>query len=255
MGIFNKNKGNTDNELISILGEIRDNLQINNNNIVTELESKIADAHYSNDEELGVMVNRLNKLEDKIEKLTTLTELQDKTINKLEDLVKKQDESISVLIKSNKVVLGILSDVVKPKKQNNTVKPKVKKVKGNVINAYGRNWKSYNQINLNNITKLDENGNFLRKGRGKQMYTWNIKTLLKLREYMKDYDKYPSQEKLAKAIGVNPTSLIELGYYILNGDFDKYFNEWEQIQMNKTYGNWKPILENNPEKRKEKGYC
>lgn len=47
---------------------------------------------------------------------------------------------------------------------------------------------------------------------------------------------------------------MELGYYILNGDFDKYFNEWEQIQADQTFKKgWKPVIENNPEKRVEQG--
>ena len=248
MGLFNKN--NKDDEYLTVLGEIRDNLKYGIkedrfDEVIRNLETRIVEFKHNNDteiEDLTVKVNELAKVTDlqakQLDENYTLLKQQEEDINKLTDIVKKQN--------------NILRDFNK----RDTDAPKITK-NDEVIYAYGRNWKSYHQINLNNIVKLDEKGNFIRIGRGKQSFTWNINTLLKLREYMKEYDKYPSQKKLAKAIGVNPTSLIELGYYILNGDFDKYFNEWEQIQADNTfkkYGNWKPTIENNPEKRKEKGY-
>jgi hypothetical protein len=43
--------------------------------------------------------------------------------------------------------------------------------------------------------------------------------------------------------------------YCFNDEcFDEYLNEWEQIQANQYYGNWKPnSILNNPQKRKENG--
>ena len=245
MGLFNKN--NNEDELITILGEIRDNLKIDNSTVVNELESKIADAHYNNDEEIGVMSNRLNHLENKVEKLTTLATLQDKTIDKLEELVKKQDESINVLVKSNKVVLGILSDVCKPKNEKKGRKKRTIK-KGE---KYTRHYSASIIKQAPHPVKLKSNGKFILAS-GKES-TWNIHNLLKLKKLI---PTELNMTEIAEKVGIGTTTANYLCYSIEAGIFDKFFNEWEQIQADKMYKkDWKPILENNPEKRKEKGYC
>ena len=92
MGLFNRNKNeDTENEMLVILGEIRDNLKINNDENLTKLESKIADAKYSNDEEIGVISTKIGKLEK-------LVELQDQTINRLQQRQDKYDEIIKMIM-------------------------------------------------------------------------------------------------------------------------------------------------------------
>lgn len=93
MGLFNRNKNEDtiDNEMLVIMGEIRDNLKINNDDILTKLESKITDAKYSNDEEIGVISTKIGKLEK-------LVELQDQTINRLQQRQDKYDELIDLIM-------------------------------------------------------------------------------------------------------------------------------------------------------------
>lgn len=117
MGLFNRNE-NVNEEMLIILGEIRDNLRMNNDDILVKLEGKIADAKYTNDEELGVIHERLTKLEKTVE-------LQDKEINQLRNKLYDCD--------------SVFNEIFKKLDES---KPVIKKLKSekNIIRAYGKNW-------------------------------------------------------------------------------------------------------------------
>lgn len=251
MGLFNKN--NKDDEYLTVLGEIRDNLKFGINEdrfdeVIRNFEVKLVDFKHNNDDEIEALT-------DKVNKLAKITELQSQQLDENYQLIQKQETQITILTNAVKKQLNLIQDLNKDETITFDELPsKPTKKDEDVIVAYGKKWKLRGQVHLENIMGLSNDGKFITKTRS---LTWDINTLLRLKKCMKQNEKYPTASKLAKAVGVNATNVIELGYYILNGDFDKYFNEWEQIQADNTfkkYGNWKPNIENNPEKRKEKGY-
>lgn len=260
--IFNRNnKDEFEKQLIETLNGINDTL--NNNGF----EDKLNDTECRLMEEIRAVNSNFDNLKKGVNEYTkTIGNLcnrideQDKIIN---NLTRDADENYRLIINQEKQIKKLISIVekysklfeIKKSAVPDKIKPNKEKAEYSMIKAYGKNWTCYNYLNLKNIIKFDNKGNFLREGRGDHKYKWNIYTLLKLKELMKKEDEYPTLNKLASKIGLSSTTVNELGYYILNGDFDKYFDEWEQIDANNTYGNWKPSIENNPQKRKEKGYC
>ena len=81
---------------------------------------------------------------------------------------------------------------------------------------------------------------------------WTIEDILFLKKEIPNLSK--SFTELADKLGYSDDTIARLCCAIENGLFDKYFNEWEQIQGDTVYGNWKstPII-NNPQKRRENG--
>lgn len=250
MGILNRKKN--DEEFLTILAEIRDNL--NKDDELKILESKIADAHYSNDEELGVWTNRLVELENKHIELNkgvgalvkNYANLSNKVndyegiINNLQDLVEKQDEKIETLLD---VTHGLLEICKNKNIKDKPVKPKTDK----------KLIRTYSEGIVNTMPKIKEmkpNGQFVLKS-GK-IAGYDINTILRLKKLITTDSSFI---KIGEKIGLSNSTISRVCCAIEYGLFDKYINEWEQIQMKKHYRNWKPNIENNPEKRKEKGYC
>lgn len=124
MGLFNKNNNNE--ELLVILGEIRDNLKINNDDNIKKLETKIADAHYHNDEEIGVISSKISSLEKQVEwqdqQIKSLFENRDEIVDKINNL-------ITAMQKQNDIIRSIAVTVY----QDETEKqPKEKTLEQNV---------------------------------------------------------------------------------------------------------------------------
>ena len=234
MGLFNKN--NKDDEYLEVLQQISDNLRyINENNfdiVISSLESKIVEFKHNNDNEIEALIKDFDSLKKGTDNYTkTIGNIcnrldeQDKIIK---NLTRDADENYRLITNQEKQIKKLTSIVTKQMDliQELTLKDekvKIKKPNSPVIEEYGRKWKPRGQLHLENIKGLNKNGEFITKTR---KLTWNINTLLRLNKCMKQNEKYPSSSTLAKAVGLNSTNVIELGYYILNGDFDKYFNEW-----------------------------
>ena len=101
-----------------------------------------------------------------------------------------------------------------------------------------------------NIKGLNEDGTFSQK-RGKKI-SFTIQDILKLKRLIPETEEYPNFKSLEEIVQVN--DIPRICHCIEIGFFDEYLNEWEQIQANQYYGNWKPnSILNNPQKRKENG--
>lgn len=106
------------------------------------------------------------------------------------------------------------------------------------------------------VSKLNKDGTFILKNSKVNggISKWTIKDLLKIKHRIPQKEKYSNWTVICEDLPVCALTAQVLGYGIEMGYFDKYFNEWEQLQANKFQNNIKPIeTENNPQKRKEKG--
>lgn len=265
MGLFKKNNDN-ETELITVLGEIRDNLKTGVsedrfNKVVTELENIVVEFKKDKTveiEELNKVISRhegsIGNLEKIVEKQD---ELMDKQNHKIKILTSTSEKMLEILKLMNKPKVDVSVDISdtdamdKPKKENKPVKTK------KTENRH-RQYSYANSIRLANLEGLNKDGKFYRKTgcRGKPYFKWDITHLLKLKDIIPKTNEYPTIKSISNKVGLSTITCSDLICLIEDGYFDKFFNEWEQIQADKMYKNdWKPILENNPEKRKEKGYC
>lgn len=111
-------------------------------------------------------------------------------------------------------------------------------------------------MNMDKIVELTPEGKFKREGSGVQYFKWTIEDVLRIRNAIHDFDKYPSIKSIVEMAGFSDPTVRDLIYYIENGDFDKYFNEWEQIQANDFFKknlNVNNRVINDPQKRRENG--
>ena len=251
MGFFNRNKNTNDDEYLLILGEIRDNLKLNNDDVIVELENRISEAKHENLEEVGVLASKVKTLE-KITKLqSTQIDESYKIIDKLES---KVNELVGVVEKYTEIIKILTED--KPK---STIQTKNKKRAGckDANPNHIRKCKCYGNVNSENIGSLEKDGRFRRKvkTKGGFYFNWNINDLLLIKSLIPKTTEYLSITSItSKVKRFSSTTINDLIFLIEDGFFDKYFVEWEQIQADKTYKKgWKQQIQNNPEKRKELG--
>lgn len=99
------------------------------------------------------------------------------------------------------------------------------------------------------IKSMNGDGSFVLKSG--VVAKWTIKDILFLKKEIpnveKNFKELSYKTKFSEHTVGGLCCAIEYGY------FDEYLNEWEQIDADNTYGNWKPEIENNPQKRIEKG--
>lgn len=244
MGLFNKNNKKEE-EIVNVLTEIKDNLKYGVNEdrfdtVISNLENKIIDYKHSNDEEIGVLTRTVNSIADKTEKLEQLISLHEKSITNLENIVKKQSDQINTLIDVNKGLCDIIKiDVKKNIKKSEPNKKLIRHYPPTTVTAMPK------------IRELTPEGKLILKS-GK-IAGYNINTILKLKKLIPTDLSFI---KIGAKVGLSNSTVSRVCCAIEYGVFDKYLNEWEQIQANKFYKkNKNNLIENNPQKRKEKGYC
>ena len=99
-----------------------------------------------------------------------------------------------------------------------------------------------------NIKCLNKDGTFSNT-KGKP-FSFQIQDILKLQQLIPKIEEYPTWNSLQKVVKVN--GVQRLCQMIEKGFFEKYLNEWEQLQADDFFGRWKPVVvENNPQKRRE----
>lgn len=135
------------------------------------------------------------------------------------------------------------------KKSNGVKKEAVKPKSPVTVRKYRKKYKPFT------LKGLNDDGTFI-QARGKPLI-YNIRDILALKKLIPMVDEYPSFSSLCKKVGLRDVRTVQrLCYLIETGKFDKYINQWEQMEANNfygKYGEWKPRFENNPQKRKEKG--
>lgn len=115
-----------------------------------------------------------------------------------------------------------------------------------------RKYSKTQEKNLPKVYSLREDGHF-NIGKNK-ISKYSIEDLLLLKRLIPR--KECGFKEMGMKIGVSDFTVKMLCYGVETGYFDKYFNEWEQLKANQFFkkkSNWKGIVENNPQKRKEKG--
>lgn len=80
---------------------------------------------------------------------------------------------------------------------------------------------------------------------------WNITDVLRIKKLLPKTEY--TFEMMGKKIGFSSYTAKTICCGIEFGYFDKWFKEWEQLQANNFYGKWKPVMQNNPQKREEMG--
>ena len=136
-----------------------------------------------------------------------------------------------------------LEEQVKKLTVKEPVITKNKKVEGKY------NVKYPSSISYPKVQLLYHNGYFKLSNNHTSPYT--INDILKLEKALK---KGKDIFELTQLVKVGKPTVLRICYGIEQGYYDKYINEWEQIQANKFQQNVKPVeIENNPQKRKEKG--
>lgn len=186
------------------------------------------------------------------EKVTTVTMAENKHFlhqNKLHEIISDlQGRNLQNTENINNVI-DELNSIRRELKNNKKPATTITK---NTIRKYGETQKQ----RCPRVIKLNKDGTFLLKNSKVNggISKWTIKDLLKIKHRIPQKEKYTSWTNISEDLQVSPFTAQNLGYGIEMGYFDKYFNEWEQLQANKFKSNVKPVeTENNPEKRKEKG--
>ena len=111
------------------------------------------------------------------------------------------------------------------------------------------NVKYPSSISYPKVQLLYHNGYFKLSNNHTSPYT--INDILKLEKALK---KGKDIFELTQLVKVGKPTVLRICYGIEQGYYDKYINEWEQIQANNFQSRVKPVeTENNPQKRKEKG--
>jgi len=262
MGLFNRNKNNEE-ELLVILSEIRDNLNTNNADRLEErfdkvariIENRCIDFKHENDEEIGVLHSTINRMDKDIENLKKLVKLQETTITHLEEISTKQNQQINTLTDILGKTLEIIKyDTTKKEPTNKKRQPRdYSKITNSktLKNTYRNIKKNYN-INMNNIKGLNSKGEFEKTNAGRK-FKWNIQDIIQIKKLIPKIKEYPTVTSISKETKLSKATVSDLVYLIENGYFDKYLNEWEQMEADKMFGDWKPVIQNNPEKRQEAG--
>ena len=257
--LFGK-KENKDEDIIQVLSEIRDNISKgeNINNLVVNLDNKIEEINKSINKDyqsLGNDVVRLDKQFTEINvNLEKENEKKELLINDLEIKIEKMNEKLKKQYKINKIIFNIIQRLDDETNPINEISNSEDEETSDLKDT------TYRQIvgcdlNINNIESMTEEGYFKRKTecRGRRTYSWNIKHLLLIKKLIPKIDEFPSMKSISKKVGLSSSTVSDLVYCIEKGWFNKYFNEWEQIEAKKMNYNWKPKVENNPQKRVEKG--
>lgn len=181
--------------------------------------------------------SRINKIEkwtveqaDMRKKFARKVFLVEKKVNKIIDLLEEYEEKQS----EEKVV----KREIVPNSESKFVQ--------NCVRQYSVKYLKL----LPKIKHLREDGYFMLGNNTKSKYT--IQDVLKLKNSLEDISL--SFKDLGRKIGVSEFTARIVCLAIEVGLFDSYFSEWEQLQANQFYRDWKPpIIENNPQKRKENG--
>lgn len=117
-----------------------------------------------------------------------------------------------------------------------------------------RNYSNSVKMNLPKIIKFNKDGTFIVGRKNGRQAKWTIETLLQLRKYIKTPI---TLKEISQKLNLDSSTCNRLMYCIELGKFDQYFDEWEQIKANSFYDSIKAnnvkFIENNPQKRKEKG--
>jgi len=169
--------------------------------------------------------------------------------NKLHELIPELQRRC---LQNTKNIDNVVDELNCIRKELNNAKKPATSITKNTIRQYGETQKQ----RCPRVSKLNKNGTFQLKNSRVNggVSKWTIKDLLKIKNRIPEKEKYPSWTSISEDLQVSAFTAQNLGYGIEMGYFDKYFNEWEQLQANKFYGNFKQELtENNPQKRREKG--
>lgn len=253
--IFRKsNKDEFEKELIETLNGINDTLNSNG------FEDKLNDTECRLMEEIGAVNSNFDNLKKGVNEYTkTIGNLcnrideQDKIIK---HLTRETDENYNLIIKQEKRINQLVSivekygEIVKEHildEEEVTTPDKIKTNKKDTIRKYPESLRNRKP----HLLMLRKDGTF--KLKNGMISKWNINHILYLKKLIPQTQL--NMEDIAEKVKLTYYMTVRLCCAIEDGDFDKYFDEWEQINANNTYGNWKPSIENNPQKRKEKGYC
>ena len=248
--IFNKNKKDEfEKQLIETLNGINDAL--NNNGF----EDKLNDTECRLMEEIGAVNNNFDNLKKGVNEYTkTIGNLcnrideQDKIIK---NLTRDADENYRLIINQEKQIKKLISIVEKYTKILN-IKKDTKNghnsdiIKENTIRKYPYSIRKHKP----KVVVLRNDGTF--KLKNGTISKWNINHLLYLKKLIPKTELNINQ--IADKVKLKQNTVMRLCCGSEEGDFDTYFDEWEQINANNTYGNWKPQIVNNPQKRRENGY-
>ncbi len=139
-----------------------------------------------------------------------------------------------------------LWDKLKPTAVTKNKTDKTKKIKL----ASGRVYNPTIIKALPNYKELCDDGYFITGNNSKSKY--NIQTVLMLKNCL--FDLNVTWNDMIEKTGLTANTVMYICYAIETGVFDKFFNEWEQIQADKFQSKVKTAtLINNPQKRKENG--
>jgi len=184
-----------------------------------------------------------------LEELTSKKEIEEMVENKFKVMEEEFFRKMDARFKQHMIMIeeAIASKYLK--KSTEIKKEAVKPKSPSTVRKYRKKYKPF-------ILKgLNDDGTFIQT-RGKPLI-YNIRDILALKKLIPMVDEYPSFSSLCKKVGLHDVRTVQrLCYLIETGEFDKYINQWEQMEANNfygKYGEWKPRFENNPQKRKEKG--
>lgn len=105
--------------------------------------------------------------------------------------------------------------------------------------------------NIWDINIMDDNGNFFTDKRKLKIH---IKHVLKAQRYIRKNMTFDDFAELRNMLGLDYYLTHRLIYNIQEGVFKPYIQQWNK-QTQPKIGNKDVPLQNNPEKRKEMGYC
>lgn len=186
------------------------------------------------------------------EEVTTVTMSENKHFLHQNKLHKIISDLQGRNLQNTENINNIVDELNSIRKELNNAKKPATSITKNTIRQYGETQKQ----RCPRVSKLNKDGTFKLKNSKVNggVSKWTIKDLLKIKNRIPEKEKYPSWTSIGEDLQVSAFTAQNLGYGIEMGYFDKYFNEWEQLQANEFYGNFKQELtENNPQKRKEKG--
>ncbi len=178
-----------------------------------------------NDDDLRDRVNQIDKW--RVEQSDTKKNLA-KTLLKVDLRVKKIEDCLK-----NNVAFGVDAE--------------------ETVSTKRTTYRKYSQKTIDNLPQIKSlrNDGYFILGRKKQS-VYSIEDVLRLKSLIPQLEV--NFEKMGELIGVSDYTARIICCAIEHGIFDRWFKEWEQIQANKFYGNWKPnSIVNNPQKRKENG--
>lgn len=249
MGILRNNNNNE--ELVKAVNNIADNLY--NRDKYNEFQTQVKDLEFKLMEEQGVLSGRFDNLKKGVNEYTkTIGNLcnrldeQEKIIN---NLTRQADENYNLIIKQEKCIKQLVKivdkygEIVKEHllDEEETTPP---------VNSSYRKYSTSIRKRKPKLIRLNKDGKFTLKN-GK-LSKWNINDILYLKKLIPQ--THLKTNKLSEKTGLKENTVLRLCCAIEDGDFDKYLREWEQINADNTYGNWKPEIINNPEKRRENNY-